>query len=127
MHKKNGFTLIEIIAVIIILAIITVIATVSFTAIRKKTLQKDYESLIRNINIAAEKYVADKAINKNCTLTVNNLLTNGYIESNANDSDVVDPRDKNKKLNDYKICITKDTTNKYVATYNGNCSYSTCN
>ena len=38
--RKNGFTLVEIIAVIVILAIITVIATVSFTAVRKKIYKK---------------------------------------------------------------------------------------
>ncbi len=124
--RKNGFTLVEIIAVIVILAIITVIATVSFTAVRKKNLQKNYDSLVQNIEIAAEKYAADRMLSGDKAITVADLIKEGYIETNK-DGQVVDPR-SNKNLNGINVCIAKNkNTSKFEATYNSSCANSGCN
>ena len=51
--KKNGFTLVELLAVIIILTLVITIAFVSVTRIREESLKKVVETKIEQIEQAA--------------------------------------------------------------------------
>ena len=59
MKDKNGFTLLELMAVIIVLAIIIAIAVPAYNGIKTKIDQKNYENKIDLIEVAAAKYSED--------------------------------------------------------------------
>ncbi len=64
MKKKNGFTLIELIATIALLAVIAVIAFVSISRVMKKAQEKNCNTLVDNIITATSEYVSDNRYNQ---------------------------------------------------------------
>ena len=67
--KKNGFTLVELLAVIIILTLVITIAFVSVTRIREESLKKVVETKIEQIEQAAILYGQENpnVIKTSCT------------------------------------------------------------
>ena len=55
---KKGFTLIELLATIAILAVILLLVTISYSKIRKNTLNKQYQNLKTLVEQVAIKYSA---------------------------------------------------------------------
>ena len=55
--KKNGFTLVELIAIIVLLAIMTLIALPSLLSTTEKSKNEEYELFKENIYMAAENYL----------------------------------------------------------------------
>ncbi|MBR1413348.1 MAG: type II secretion system protein [Bacilli bacterium] len=113
--NKKGFTLVEILAVIVILAIITTIATVTFSSVKKKSLQRQYDAQVTNIQLQSEKYASNKFLSsdKPAIIMVNDLVLAGLLESE--NGNVKDPY--GNIINCYDICLVKDKyTNNYVAT-----------
>lgn len=91
MKKLNnkGFTLVELLAVLVILIAIMSIAIPSISSSLERSKVKQNEARIKNIKSAAELYVTD---NKNtiynklnsqdsCYIDLNTLTTNGYLSS----------------------------------------------
>lgn len=104
--NKKGFTLVEILAVIVILAIITTIATVTFTSVKKKSLQRQYNAQITNIELQAEKYASNIFLSGNYAyITVNDLVVKGLIDSE--NGIVKSPY--NTIINCYAVCLRKNT------------------
>lgn len=100
MKNKKGFTLIEIMAVIIILAIIAVIVVPLVTGSIKDSKDKLYETQLENIKSAAKSYMInldlDDEQNK-ISVTIEELKKLGLL-----DKDIKDPRtDK-----DFDKCLT---------------------
>ena len=107
--KGKGFTLTELIAVIIILGLLGLIGIPAYNTIRKNTLQKQYENVVGLIETEAAKYAAKKGV----TLTnVQELIDEGLIETDDGNS-VIDPRN-NESMNCYLVEINNEYGN-YVS------------
>ena len=80
--KKRGFTLIEMMSVIIILAVIALIVTPLVIGSIKDSKQKLYDTQIENIVSAAKSYMIDLDLedNETITLTLNDLKKTGKVK-----------------------------------------------
>lgn len=114
MVKKKGFTLIEILCVIVLLAVITIIVSSNVLKITDngnkevyclklkmlEDLASDYaKKYERELNNSNEEYNGYKSI----TITVNDLIKAGLVETNK-DGKLENPLD-NSSLNATKIII----------------------
>lgn len=98
--NNKGFTLIELIATIILLALVMGVGSYSIIAIINNTKENNYKNLIKEIKNAVEVYYQEcRFVNNNCDsdsiITLGYLVTNGYLKGN-NDNDImklVNPRD----------------------------------
>ncbi len=117
MKNKKGFTLVELLAVIVLLGVLIGIAVPSVLGISKNIKEKMYESKLKTIEVAVEQWAEDNK--RDCdTLkdkTIDDLVTAKYIKSDDNKSnDVNDPRN-NSSMNSIKISNLKDKDgNKYI-------------
>ena len=135
--KKNGFTLVELLAVIVIMAILLTIAVPNVIGVSKKIRKNMYCSKIEDIESAAKLYGNDyideieKAGNSLTiyvyTLVENNLFkkeTDGCVLRSNNNYCIKDPRDGSMMDND-SIKITKKDK-RITAEYDSN-KKSVCN
>ena len=120
MKNNKGFTLVELLATLIVLSLVMTIGTYSITNIIENAKDKNYQILIANIKDAAETYYNEcqymETIGE-CQLTIKlqTLLDYGYIKSNDEDNsnNLINPKEKDEKgqpiiITDCKIKITKD-------------------
>lgn len=107
--NSKGFTLVELIATIVILSIVVTICAISITTVIKSSKEKDYELFIREVKNAVEEFYLecrfDKHINIECpsleseyySTTLESLVNNGYLKGNSIDENhklmVVNPKD----------------------------------
>lgn len=115
---NKGFTLVELIATIVVLALVMGIGSYSITAVIKKAREKDYDLLIENVKSAAEtyyqecRYASSDAVNcpavtkyngyDSYQVTLGNLVEYGFLEGNSTIKDgsnkdkqtLVNPNDK---------------------------------
>ena len=88
---KNGFTLVELLAILAVLGVILLVSVPSIVSTNQKLKQQDYERYVNNIENAAEIYVethsdreeyAELKATKNKTLTISTdtLITSGVIQ-----------------------------------------------
>lgn len=117
--KKNGFTLVELIATLVILGIIIGVAVTSVSNMNDKVREKQHENLIKEIEEAASKYAFDTG---KTLIFVNELVTEGYYEINDESGDIIDS-EKDEKLNCYIVEMTKKG-NYYTAEFK-NVKYET--
>lgn len=124
--NRKGFTLIELIATIVVLSLVVGISSYAITAIIKKTKENNYASLIENIENAGEtyyqecKYVNNGVLECNKTddnayvVSLGNLVSYGYLKGNDTDNNdkyiVVNPLDNA----DISACMIT------ISYYNGN-------
>ena len=106
MKKRKGFTLTELIAVIVILTVIVLIAVPAYTAIRKRMLETQYENTVSLIETAAVKYAAKNGTN---ITNVEEIIEAGLIETDDG-TNIFDPRDKSS-MNCYLIEINYESGN----------------
>lgn len=104
--KNSGFTLVELLAVILILSLLTVLATTSVTKIVKDSKNRLYKAQIESIRASAESWASENLSllpqSGECVyLTLKNLKTYGVV-----DDDIKDPRTNSLLSNDMKIKIT---------------------
>ena len=99
--NSKGFTLVELIATIVLLALVMGIGSYSITTVIKNSREKDYSLLIKNIKDAVEGYYQEcKFVNNNCDneITLGYLVKNGYLKGNGTDSSgamiLVNPNDE---------------------------------
>jgi len=110
---KRGFTLIELIAVIVILAIIALITTASVMGLFNKTKSSLYETQVEIVESAAKKWaIANNGFlptdGSEYALQLSKLVTDGYLD----DGDIVDPRTE-KEMNGYVNIIYDNSINQY--------------
>lgn len=116
MKNKKGFTLIEIIAVIVLLTVISLIVFISVTTVIKNNKLKQLKVFSDNLTNAAEVYMADKKdefsnFNKVGDITVitsSEMIEAGYIDENMDNP-------TGKELTDFyiKATIEEDKTVSY--------------
>ena len=98
MEKNKGFTLVELLAVIVILAIVSLIAVPSVNGLLRKSRTNMFCKKVESIEAAAKYYAQDYADkltfnNDISSVKVATLLEYGYIkEDNKGQNDVKDPR-----------------------------------
>ena len=116
--KNDGFTLLELLAVIVLLGVLALIVTVSVNTTINNSKTKLTEIQIEKIEKAAEMYYLKEGISdtnygynetKTC-VNVDYLIENDYIE----DEEIKNPKDNNQMLGSVKIMYKFDTyTYKY--------------
>ena len=84
MKNKKGFTLVELLAVIMVLAITIMIATIGYKTINMAIRKKQYENIIKKIELASLKYASETDAT---VLTVKMLIEKGLIEADCGSSD----------------------------------------
>ena len=104
---KKGFTLVELLAVMILLGIISLIAIPSISKMLIRSRENAYESTKNELIKAAKKYAAEhtgelpvRELNsvEKC-LSINDIVKNGYI----NEDEVIDPRTEQTMIGFIKI------------------------
>ena len=122
--KKKGFTLTELIGVLVVLGIIMSIALSMVIGIRSNILEQDYHNIVSLLEIEAANYAEDTGIT---TVTVENLIQNGYVMPD-DETDIYNPVD-NESLNCHLITSVYDN-GSYVSTFGediGRDENGTCN
>lgn len=103
--KKNGFTLVELLAVLVILGLLITLAVPNILGVSKNVKEKSYQTKIEIIENAAITYTSDTV--KKSLQNLNNTASTGYYWiSVTKDSD-------DKKIID--ATQTKDSSHTYPA------------
>ena len=92
MKRKSGFTLVELLAVIVVLAIVLLIAVPGVLAIIEQTKNRSYESQLKIIKEAARIYVTTMQptwMDQQVVVNLTDLQGQGLV-----DKRLIDPRDK---------------------------------
>lgn len=101
--NNKGFTLVELLASIVVLALILAIAIPSINTISHSIRENQRENVIKEIEIAASKYAFDTG---NTIIFVKDLIAEGYIASDDDSDNINDPLN-NISLNCYVVEMTK--------------------
>ena len=104
MKNKKGFTLMELLSVIVLLGIIITIGLFSISSIRKTILDRQYKNLKTEIELAAEKYYQDT---ESTIFYVQTLLDEGYIKADNSSLNIYSPVDSNI-MNCYTINVVDE-------------------
>lgn len=110
--KKNGFTLVELLAVITILGIMSLIAAPTVERITKENKEKIYQTQLDNIVLALKNWATDNKEllptkkSEVLTLTLGSLKADGYLEY-----ELKDPKNNKCFDNDMILLITKEEKN----------------
>jgi len=126
MKKNKGFTLIELIATIVVLGIVASIGSYAISEIIKSSKEKNYDLLVENIESAAEmlyqdcKYITDSTSvecsfngsgsNEYLEVKLKALLTSGFLSSNKTKEQtgsLYNPK-TNEEISDCIIKIQKE-------------------
>lgn len=143
--KKNGFTLVELVTVVVILALIMILVVPNLLNVGDDTKQASFDTKIQNIESAAQMYGTDNEVyelnkcieisddgkvsekfessSNNCyeynVITVKELADENYIKYDKYNSYVSNPKDSNYSLNNDYIYIYK-RNNRVYAIYQEN-------
>lgn len=81
--SKRGFTLVELLAAIVIIAILGVTAVAAYNGISKNAKEKAYEAKVKQIETAAAKWAEENNVNYKTQVSVNKLIVQGYLQADA--------------------------------------------
>lgn len=107
MKNKKGFTLVELLAVIVVLGIILSITTVSILNLKEKQDEENIKNTISSILTAAKEYNVSEnrfGVGYSNGVEVSTLKNNGYVD--------FDEESKYKGNKIYKDLLMKDDTYK---------------
>lgn len=107
--KKKGFTLVELLAVIVILGIVMTVVSSLVIKQKKDTNQKEVESLYSTIkNLGADVYLSEKE--GNACYSDKWLVENGYLKS-----EIKNPANSNSTCTAYLMINKKNENNMFDA------------
>lgn len=109
-NKELGFTLPELIAVLVVLTLLISIGAGVFIRVRNSVLEKKYNELVDYLTLKAEEYANETGI---LTVSVQDLIDVGLVIPDDNEF-IYDPRSK-EKMNCY-IIKSEFEDGHYVAT-----------
>ena len=107
--RNRGFTLVELLASIVILSVIILIASVGYQNIQNRINEQEYENKVTYIESQAALYASESGY---LTTNVQELVKNGYVQPDNEAGDVINPKNK-EKLNNHIVTITKEGENYY--------------
>lgn len=108
--KKKGFTLVELLAVLVILGILLTLAISGVSRYINKGKKSYYVGLEKNVRVAAQDYFADykgllpRKVGDITSVNLELLMNNNYID---------DVLDENKKLCDGAVTVVKTEQSEY--------------
>ena len=104
--NKKGFTLVELMAVIVIISIVALVGVTSVTGVRKQMDKKLFEEKLNSAISSAEKWGEDNKneISTTPTKTIGELIVSNYYES----EEAVNPN-----LYNYTKCSPDSKTSKF--------------
>ena len=110
--KKKGFTLVELIGVLVILGLIASFSVPALTKTMKESSEKQYENYVKNITLAAENYFhseTDGTLNGKYFIKLKTLIDAGYWKKENN------PKTNKETDENLTVMISKndDGTEKY--------------
>ena len=113
---KKGFSLIEILAVIVLLGIIITLASISVTAFRKNSEESLKNQKIKYIETGALRWGEDNlnSLNDGVVIQVNDLITSGYITGDNEEKDELLMPGEADTFNSKYVCV------KYENVYGSN-------
>lgn len=109
--KNNGFTLVELLAVIAIIGILSVVAISAYGNVAKNSKQKAYESKVKQIESAAYKWAKENNVSNKISVSVNKLVVEGYLTADESDETGL-AKISNPTNNENMICKTVDVLYK---------------
>lgn len=116
---KKGFTLIELIAVIVILAIVMAVSYPKMLSVIEKSKISAFDSAKKNIISAAKnKYIASVNDSKITEYNVVDLIEDGYVSSNTKNP--ITGKDYEKEV---KVVVVNEDNNIKFYYVNGNTMY----
>lgn len=107
--KKNGFTIVELLASITILAIIMTLGIVCVNIVSARILQSNYENKKSFIELKAAEYASDTGF---LYTNVDNLVKEGYLSADDKNDNVVNPVTK-ESMNCFIVQIHNENDNLY--------------
>lgn len=118
-NMKKGFTLAELIGVLVVLALIGMIAVPAVAQAIKENKRKICSIQFSNITEAAQSWAANNigklpADDEKVELTFDELMSYGYLEDN-----LTDPKTSEAFSSDWKVVITKVSNRFDYKVYNG--------
>ena len=122
MKNNNGFTLVELLAVIVILSILITLAYTGVSKYLKETRNTTYKDFEKSITVGAENYLIEHSIyipkeGETVKIDVSKLIDEGYVD------ELIDPMDSSKTCSDESYVII---TRKNNVSYNMDISYEAC-
>ncbi len=122
MKNSKGFTLVEMIAVIVLIAVLSVVAVSTYHGIHESSKKKTLEAKVNQIESAAEKWARENNITNSTNISVNNLVVEGYLSADEAGTDGL-AMIKNPVDGKNMICNTVDLSFKngvVQSKFNGN-------
>lgn len=114
--RRNGFTLVEVVTVIVILITISIIAVFSITGIVRSSTEKLYQLQVENIIDASRTY----AVKNSNTLSDNNEITLCDLKrSSLLEEDLKNPKTEKPFDDSLIIRIVKDSNGEFQFSFDG--------
>ena len=113
--NKKGFTLAELLGVIVVLSIIVSIAGLSVISVMNKAKNKTFNEMTDNLKDAAKTCYLDNELDKTNCDTVKKLKDNGYFEDNkdycGNDIIISFSENSDDYSDDYQVTLSRKCGN----------------
>lgn len=121
--KRNGFTMVELLAVIAILGILTGVAVASFDSFTNKAKQSTYTEYEKTMKSAATNYLMANASSipaegREVAITAETLIKNGYLES------MIDPSKRDTRCDTLSYMVVRQDASPNG--FNMNLVYTPC-
>ena len=109
--KKSGFTLVELLGIIIIISLIFLFSFANLSNTTKKNKENEYEMFVKDLCLAGqnyiysnlEKYPETSTINSSITINIIDLVNNQMVDKNLKN-----PETNVNILDDYLIYTVKN-------------------
>lgn len=121
--KKNGFTLIELIAVIAIIGTLSIVVGINSARLTKDSYKKNYYQTFKDLFDSASVYSELSTVDceNGCTITLNSLVSKGLVESTIYDKTNPLFKEKNNFTNQDKFIISFENGKKKIVYKSGSC------